>query len=342
MNDDEIPFSSPDSGILIKSAFSGDLCVKVESNHVPFINFATLGVTDEYAILVVPIDFDLYDGFNLDVEPNNNTAMAQMGLSTNSVGINSQQITTIAGVFDDDTDQDVYLLPTPDSTVNLNVIVMPSGIPGNGSEQTMQSLEVVAADGNEVIAKIEPEIGMMNLTMSALPLTDYYVRTGQPDNPVTNNAHYVFQWQTADGQNPQEQDDNANDSDTGAEVASPISFGNLTSYFIGGQMTGSADTDWWQIEADSGNTIQLFCSSWQIGSGVRDLTVALHDSSAANVLQMQTEDQINGIQWTDQAGATAAAVITSSTGNHFIKLNASSFSLGVSGRIYQCGIHVFQ
>jgi hypothetical protein len=338
-NDDAVIGSSPDSTLYYHAINTENLCIKVEDVSTFSGSTPEGGSTFIYAIVALPIDFDLYDDFNIDTEPNDTTNTAQTNLSTFQYS-GFQESTSILGEFNNSSDIDNYQLLTPFETLGLQIIAKPSGNTGYGGTSDIGSLEIISADGTEILAQINPSLGVSEIFIPAQAGTNYIVQSNSPTLPIGDNPFYSLFWKTIDGLNPQESNDTANNLFTGAEVANPISQPFATSHFIGGTLSGVSDTDWWSFEANTGDTINLYCSSWYIGSGVRNATFNIFESPILPPLQTEVEVENQQLNWSNQINATTPEIPVSTSTTHYLSIDANLFSNTVTGRYYQCGIHV--
>jgi hypothetical protein len=323
--------------LLYRATQTSNHCLRVEDLST-FQGLPPEGGSDYgYALSVLPIDFELYDEFNVDTEPNDLPGGAQTGLS--AVGFPPDEFAWISGVFGSDGDVDVFALHVGADVLEMDVEFTPSGTTGHGGTVDIQNLEVLSGDGSSILAMLDATKGTpRGIRLPVQQDTTYLVRVGSPTLPLGDNPFYSIAWRTRGTQNQQESDDAGNGAAAGAEVATPIISPFQTSHFIGGTLSGASDTDWWSFQAEAGSSINVFCSSWRVGSGVRDATVALFDDPGTAALQQEVEVETVDLAWAD--GGTLPPVPATTTGTHYLRLSASTFSSSVTSRHYVCGFHV--
>lgn len=297
----------------------------------------------DYELIVLPVDADLYDGFNVDVEPNDGTATAQANLTTFGTGANLS--TLVLGAFDSSDDIDVYELNIPDGAVRAQVNFTPSfGADGYGSTTEVGQVEIYESDGSQVYARIDPRTGVESIVAPVSPSTTYFVAVDPPGSGASgDNPFYVLPLSTTATENEREADDVGNDASGSAEMPSSSTFGSQTSYFIGGTLPPPGDTDWWQVSAEAGDEIALFCSSWRIGSGVRDATFSIYDDPGSAPLQSEQESEDSDVAWSDGLpNASMSAITATQSGAHYLRVEGATYDADVSGAFYDCGLHVLE
>lgn len=332
-NDDSVTSGSVDSELYYHSTEDQTLCVSITDYSDEGDSAFT------YDLAVLPIDFDLYDEFNEDTEPNDDTAAAQT-LTTTDAGTD-QVFTRVAGILDSDTDADVYQFDTPANTAAATWSFTPSDTDGYGSTSSTGIVRIYDSDETTVLAELDQQAGSSGFFLPLAPTTTYYVEVNAPaGGALGSNPFYVQNLVTSTTINPQEMDDTANNDAATAEVATPIAGNGIVSHYIGGTLSGASDTDWWSFDATAGDSIALACSSWRIGSGVRDATVSVFEDPMGSALQTETENEAEDLLWSDTTTATMSPVPVSTTATHYFRIEASTFDATVTGRYYSCGIHV--
>ena len=246
----------------------------------------------------------------------------------------NEKISLSLNVFDN------YLVSTPLNSVSARIVIPGNGVHGYGGTTQAQQLDIIEASSSNVLARINPSIGVREIWLPVQQSSDYYIQTSQPQIPRGDNPSYTLFWQTLSQQNQQETNNVANNNSAGAETPSSFPNGIYTSYFIGGTLAGAIDTDWWRFNANAGDIVNLYCDSWHTGSGVRNFTAQIYFNPMNPALQTGTESQTAGLVWANTTNATAPPVNITNSGVHYLMIHASLFANDVVGRHYQCGIHV--
>lgn len=333
-NDDSVTEGGLGSTFQYLPETTGTACIAVA-------DFQGAAAGLDYQLLVLPVDFALYDDFNLDTEPNDGTADAQTGLT--AFGTGATLFTNVLGEFDPSGDVDVYQWDVPPGAVGGEVTFTPSfGSDGYGSTTEVGRVELYESDGTQVYARLDPRLGADGIVAPLSPSTTYFVAIHPPASGASGtNPFYVAPLSTTETENEQETDDVANDASTSAETPSPLTSGSQASYFVAGALPSPGDTDWWQVSADAGDAIALFCASWRIGSGVRDATFSVYDDPASAALQSEQEVEDDDVAWSDGVtGASMPAVTASQSGPHYLRVDGTTYDAEVSGAFYLCGVHV--
>ena len=334
--------SSSQISLTYRSVADGLYCMKVE-DYSTFIGSAPQGGTEfDFYVYALPIYFNDYDEYNLDTEPNESTVQAQTGLSLIE-GVSTQ----IAGGFNSGNDIDVFQISTSSLAKTLSLTTSPVGPTGYGSTNHFEYLEVIANNGMDIIARVCPSSGTDEIMIPVQIDTDYFVKVSQPSLPLGNNPFYLLSWNERAVENQQESHEPNNNSPVSAEVGidilagiSPLPANLVSVYFIGGELNGLSDNDWWQFEVNTGEKIVLNCHSSNKGSGVNDATFSIFDNPMALPLQSETENPLTGLRWSDEVNSTRPAVAVNSASTHFLNISASDFSSEVLGRSYSCDIFV--
>lgn len=343
-NDDLIPRTSSNSEIIFRAESDATYCIEVQ-DYFTFSNTTPLnpqGPNFAYEVRAIPIDFDLFDYFNLDTEPNNTSGAAQEPLSSVSNLLNPQLSFGILGDFSATSDTDFYKITTPAEAESLDMLFMPDGIPGFGSDSPFSTVSVYGASGTQLLAQVDVAQGIDSIRVPVSENTDYFVSIDAPNSLPGTNNYYSLKLNTADenAQNYQETLEPLNNNPATPESGFPSgqTAGGFDGYFIAGELTGGSDTDWWKFEVinyGSDYEIVLNCVSWRSGSGVRNANFALFDNVNQAALQSETETIDADVAW--GAGASLPAV-PAQPGFYFLKVSADSFSSSVLGRFYRCGI----
>jgi hypothetical protein len=300
------------------------------------------GPTFAYRAVMVPVDFALYDFYNQDIEPNDDTLTPQTGLSFD-IGNTQQLRTDFAGVLSATTDVDVYQWQAPLGGLAFNLYFTPDGSNGFGSTQDPGIIRVYEEDGVTVLAELDVQKGSQRL--ASVPIVagnDYFFEVNWPAGAASGaNDFYYLKFRTLDTVNAQELDEAGNDVATGAEIAPPTLDGTTTRHFIGGSIA-APDDDWWSFQANAGDTVVLVCSAWRAGAGVRDATFSIHADPAMAALETETEVETENINWSDtSSSASKGAVNITTTGTHYLHIASTLQDPNVTSGHYLCGIHVF-
>jgi hypothetical protein len=341
--DDAFPRQSTDSELFYHVVADGTYCVKVWEFSDWNGDMAEGGPTYKYRVGTVPIDFAVYEQYNLDTEPNDSTSAPQSNLSY-GLSQSNQNFTTFAGSFASGTDVDVYEITTPAAAVGMSTTFTPSGSDGNGSTQGPGNVSIYAADGTTMVGFLDYQKGADGF--SSVPVmenTTYYLEVARPAGSAGANDSYAIKFRTTEQLNPQETNDSANDASGGAEIAvGQVSPNNAktNSFFIGGTLTGLPDTDWWKISASEKDVIVVACSALRAGGGVV-ATVSLYGPDATNMLQSETETEAADILWSAHPTKASMAPITAAaTGDYYVEISGSIQNANNTGNWYMCGVHV--
>jgi len=342
LNNNLIGSSSLDSEIAIHVLDTGTYCLKVEDYSTYSGNTPEGDPTFGYRAVALPLDFDLYDTYNVDTEPNDSTGSAQTGVSFD-VASDLQISTNFAGMLAPG-DVDVYEWTAPTGALGLYLYFTPPGNDGFGSTQDPGIVRFYENDGTTVLAELDVQAGSDRF--SSVPITAgnaYFLEVNFPQSASAGaNDFYYLKFRTTDTLNDQETDDTANDDASGADTAVGSVDGDATRHYVGGTLT-APDTDWWAFQASAGNSIVLRCSSWRAGSGVRDATFAVFDNPQGSHLQTETEVEAADVYWSDSSSsASMGAVAVTTTGTHFLRISATNQDANVTSNHYLCGIHVYQ
>jgi hypothetical protein len=334
-NDDD--YNTPsNSQVYYKNTSESSLCIKFE-DVFSATNTSVQGTGLNYIVRVRPINFSL-QGFNLESEPNDSIGQAE-AISTFST-FGNQIGSVIMAEQQNNTDIDTFFTTSPVDSAGVILRVAENGNTGYGGTSNLGILELINPNGIDVLAQVTPENGVQEIFVPIQPSTQYYIRTRNPVTPRGDNPFYFLQLSSLDQINPQETNEVGNNTAAGAETPSAIPNGASTSYFIGGNLAGGSDADWWQFDAQAGDTVNLFCSSWFIGSGVRNFTASVYFDPMMSSIQTGAENQTTGLSWSENSNATAPAITISSSGTHYLEIEADQFSADVLSRHYQCGIHI--
>jgi hypothetical protein len=353
--DDAYPRISTDSEMVFRATETGTYCLEVLEFAQWVGDPAPAKNGLDYRAVVVPIEFDIYETQNIEVEPNDTAGTATSGLSV-AVLQSGQHFTQLAGLLDMAADEDWFEFTAPAGAIAFSVDLTPAG-PGGSAVSGFGSTNGPGLIGlynnaSALIGEVDNALQPMGLDgMSSLPVAaaqTYRVRIQRPAAGVGANDFYFLKVFTQDTLNPQELDDTGNNLSGGAEigVSQPVSPQGVISTFIGGTLT-EGDVDWWTFDAPgspiAGQELSVACSSWAAGSGVRGMEVHYENGAATNN-KTQIESQANGVLWSNapNPGVTDAAVSITEAGVHLIKLEnlAATVDSGALAKHYLCGLHV--
>jgi len=339
----DYPYNGDDSDMVVHIKKAGDYCLKVEDYSTYKEGETPEGsYTFTYRVFWVPIDFDLYDYYNLDKEPNNATGEAQ-AITTYSEDVDVYWFSNVAGHFDTGSDVDVYSFKTPVGAVTGHVY-FPWG--GTGSTSTPGMVRLLDGMGNTV-AELDQQGSARQISVHVTGDTDYHLQVNRKDSDLGDHDFYFLKMRMTDYQNPQEIEPN-NDGMTASVAMGKTNSGNpkLFSHYVGGQLDGgtggvwAADEDWWSFEADQGKEVILSCKSVRYGTGLIKPEFAIVDSNLT-VMQSETEKPDANLYWSStSSSASKKAVKITSTGTHYLRIKATEKKADVSSSTYQCGIHV--
>ncbi len=339
--DDSFPRASTDSELFIRIPATGKYCIKVWefsdwANQEPIEGDPTFA----YEVMAVPIDTQIYTGFNEDAGSNDTTGTAQV--LTFNTGDSGMIGGNFFGLLETGTDVD---------TVTLNVYFTPWGPEGFGSTGGPGVVNLLAADGTTVVAQLDYQQGSDGISQVPVSAnTDYFVEVKRPNANVGANDFYFFKFFTGDatGQNPQETNDAANSAHTAAEVATAGMSNNpaTTLHFLGGTIP-AGDTDWWTVPSafPAGSEVVVACSSWRAGSGVGDMTVELFEDPAGSADVTDTELETVDLLWSNNSSPnstpTKNAWALKAQGTPYLKISSTKANAsGATSTHYLCGFHL--
>ena len=337
---DDTSSSNPDSRIAWHATESGTYCMKVADVD------DRGGPTFGYRAVVVPMAFEIYDFYTVDVEPNNTPQEPQTGIVYEESSTN-QIYTDYAGLFDATDDVDVYEVVTPAAGVAFGLEFNPQyGSNGYGSTAELGPVAIYESNGTDMLAYLDPSKGADGFSQVPLvPESTYYVSVAAPPGTLGSNPFYYLDFYTRSSVNHQELNDAANAvPETADPVPVPTVDGNAKRHYIGGTLdtSGAGDTDWWEFQADAGGTVRIYCSSWRDGSGVRDATFGVYADPAGSALQEETEVEDAQVYWSTSSSASMDEVDIATDGTHYFKVTGSVQADGITSNHYVCGLHVYE
>ncbi len=350
--DDQTPRISTDSELFFRVETAGTYCARVMEFSEWYGDTPEGDPSYSYRLIMLPIDFDLYDYHNEDSDAttagsNDTVGTAQDSLSVNT-GDTSMVFTQLAGMLDPGDDVDVFEIIPPSNTLGLNTNFGPSGIDGYGSTTGPGILNVLMADGVTVLAQLDYQNGSDGF--SQVPVTaglTYYVWVERPGTTMGANDFYFMKYSTSDQLNTQEttgpevNETHAN-ADTDTNPQTDPNTGTV-SHFLGGNMPIN-DVDFWSFaDVTAGDQIAVACSSQRAGSGVGDFTVDWFEQASdipGTVAQTDLETATQDIYWGTGANPSKGPVTATVTGTHYMRISATTDISGVTSRHYLCGVHV--
>lgn len=327
-NDDAIT-GGRDARLVHHIVDAGTYCLRVsEANDES-------GPTYEYGVQAVPIDFALYDGYNLDAEPNDTPDAPQTGLTFFTDTATGQISATLVGVFEDASDVDVLEVSAPAGAVWTSILLEPSGSDASGATVELGEVSVFSEDVR--VARVDATDGIPELGAPIEEATTYQIAIASSGD-LGANPFWVVHFRTSDGDNTLE---GSGDNDSAAMAETPSGFTLLgrTSYFIGGELA-AGDVDWWAIDADADDTLELSCSAVRLGSGARDMEVSLYGDPGVAALQTETETATAFLRWGSFSDASEAGIVATETRTYHLSLAAGTNDPDVASRYYRCGVFV--
>ena len=347
--DDAFPRLTTDSEMFYRVETAGTYCLKVEE----FSDWA--GQTPEggpnffYNAISLPIVFADFDEFNEDTEPNDTLAAPQANLTYLVSQMSGLNFTQLAGVFDADTDVDVWQYDAPNITIDpgniysMELSFTPSGIDGFGGTTSPGIINIYdAADTTTALARLDVANGSEGF--SAVPIVpggSYLIEVErEAAGAAGSNPFYFMKMGAQLFLNQVEADDTLNNTSAGAESITPSPM--TTSHFLYGDLP-AGDEDWWIVpNVAAGQNIIVSCSAQRNGAGVGDLTVEYFSTTPGGAaVQTDTETAMQDILWADQIpGASQGEITGTAAGDHYFRMSSTTDIPGVSSRTYLCGIAV--
>lgn len=342
-NNNRITGGGFDSEIAYRVTETGTYCMRVQDWSTWTNNTPAGGPTFGYRAVMVPVDFDLYEFYNEDTEPNDTTAAPQSDL-TFTVGATSLQLSTdLAGTFSSPADVDVYEWTAPQSALAFNLYFTPSGTDGFGSTLGPGIINVYESDGATILAQLDVTKGADRF--ASVPVVEnetYFIEVNTPvGSAASTNPFYYLKFNTRNTINGQEQLAEAvNNSSATPETAPPEIDGAVTRHYVGGLLP-VPDEDWWTFQAPAGATVALACSAWRAGGGTRDALFEIYQDPQGSPLESETEGESADVLWSDTSSdASNPAVAITTTGTHYFRVAATQQDANVTSAFYLCGIHV--
>lgn len=345
-NDDALAYDTADSELLFRAPHTGSYCLQVW-DWSDWMGLAPLG--DEsffYEVGVVPLDFDVMEGFTVDSDPNPRNDSAQ---SAQSPELGEVSVEHVVGLLEPAADEDFYLLRPETGTTDVIVHMAPGGPTGSGSTVTPGVVRVIAADEVTVLAEVR---GQPDPNQSPLPRLIYlpvppgmarlYIQVTRPDDSLGGNDFYVLKYFTREYRLHQgEEDELGNDLPDGAELVEREDGDDLSAHVMGTLVPG--DTDYWSFEANAGELLTLSCGGQRWGSGIRGMQVAVVDALDPLIpLEIETETDLAEIDWSlsHPIEGSRPAVAVPMTGTYLLQVDllAGSQDLTVASSYYRCSL----
>jgi hypothetical protein len=342
-NDNPTEFSTADSRLYTILPEDGTYCVRVAECWTVKSNPAAqclspkekIGTYYELRVFEL-IDDGPGDSNTADPEAGNDPASATDVdfVASQSGGYFSAYVW---GYYENETDIDVFTFTLPpdipvDPGARAHAVLraVPSGDLASGSTTPTGEIYVVDPAVLDVpVARIDPS---KTLELNA-PLEvdkEYYLFVTRPAGTQEPNDFYFLSEFPGWG-NPVEIDDAGNSDVATAEA---LDLADADSAFIEGDLLPITDLDHFAVDVPSGMTaVTAVCGSRTRGSGLRQMTISLHDQAgtllAAGATDIETATQLAIVQ--DAPVGAATGVI--------LKLQAPLQDPATSGAFYQCGVH---
>jgi hypothetical protein len=264
------------------------------------------------------------------------------------------------GLFDTTTDVDVFTINIPsDLTLASNeravgqVLPLIPGTSGNGSTGPVGKIYVVdPADPNHHFAEIDATVGVdpskslvPDISVPLKVNTPYYLYVTRTSGTAGNNEFYYFQHYVYSS-NPLETAEGAGASftpknDTPATAFALTASTSGPSYFIEGDISASADVDYFSAAVPTGLTdftVSLVCGAQRSGSGLRGLKLSVFKSDGTTLLV--TDSTVTEAATTD-ARLKELALGTEKT-KIVLKVEATQTQdANVTSTFYRCGVHFY-
>lgn len=220
---------------------------------------------------------------------------------------------------------------------------------GSGSTSELESVQLINATDNTVVAEIKPsaETGVKvsstewdrELFAPVVKGQAYFLKVTRAGAGGANDFYYSFFNPDVDS-NPLEAQEVLNSVPATAETLTTTDNAGTLQAFIEGDL-GAADLDHFKLATGGKTKIGVFCSAQDTGSGLRGFKASLFrgDGITAIAGATATEVQDDGI---DLSGAMGAGIdIPAGETNIVVKLEAASQDAVVTSSAYHCGIALF-
>ena len=328
-NDDSVPRINTDSEIITRIPNTGTYYVEV----LEFSDWRDDDMVEpegdpsySYTITASTVNLSAA-GVTNDGETGDDDASAQ------AFGVMSGRLNLLLGTLEDGTDVDVFSFTIPAGMTlnNLSAEIMPEGTSGYGSTSAAGNIEISAVGSTDVLARINQSMGQGALSPS-LGAGDYLMRVSHAGGRIGTNDFYVFKV-TLGTENTPEAAEMANDMLAGAEaLESETRPSGTRSAFLLANLISDTDVDHFSLTPMAGEQLTAVCGSQSSGSGVRGLTMSIHDATGT-MLTSGTESA------TSSALVRNFAVPAGST-SLIVRLSKTSQDAEVTSDFVRCGFHL--
>ncbi|MDE0882024.1 MAG: DUF4215 domain-containing protein [Myxococcota bacterium] len=267
------------------------------------------------------------ESVNLETENGNDAENAQVLTWSERYHYN-----WIVGDFADENDVDVFSFNIPTSEeagdrTQFDMNIFKASASGNGATHKVGRVWVADSDGVIVARKTMPndfETFSPNLAPG-----DYTFWVEHPgDSAGSNDFYTLLVYRRSD--NDPETEEETNGSLASAESLSLSPNGSLKSAFFLAQLP-EGDVDYFRVDLAASQRLSVVCRSRTSGSGVIDLSVAVHDADD-NELSSDSEGS-------DKAYISDANAGLSEAGPLYIRLSKIGQVEDVRGHFVRCGVH---
>ena len=345
-NDDPIPQSQNDSQLTTVLPADGQYFLKINecwSNYDTCAGTADKEFTD-YTIFA----------FNLNPEDLGTVADVEGSETAIDYAVNAgpgtgYYATTVYGMFDTDTDVDVFPFTVP-SDIQITtgrttayVEATLTGTEANGSTvpQGKIWIEDGAVAGTRLAeidgTKMDPQQGF-TLSLPVVLNNQYKLFVEHPDGlPSGTNPFYVLTQYNGGSNQPEAEllvGGTNNTRLTAEAMPTGMTAAGNTAYFVSGDLAGADAVDWFSFDVlgVAGDKMYATCSGQRIGSGLRGLKFTVFrsdDTPVAGATATETAD----------ANASLADPVDFPVGDTtlWLKVEKASQEPSVLGTYYQCG-----
>jgi len=329
-NDDSVPRVNTDSEIITRLPNAGTYYIEV----LEFSDWrADDGVEPEgdpsysYNLTVTRIN-PMAETVTVDAEAGDDDASAQ------AFPVTAGTINLLLGTFEDGTDTDVFSIAVPAGMAlnNLSAEIMPSGPTGYGSTSDAGNIELANAEGTAVIARINQSMGQSDLGPTVAESTTYLVRVTHSGGRIGTNDFYVLKV-TIGAENTPEAFETENDMLAGAEALdSMVRPDGTRSAFLLANLISDEDVDHFSLAPMAGEQLTAVCGSASSGSGVRGLTLSIHNA-AGTMLTSASESATESALVRDFA-------VPAGSSSLIVRLSKTSQDAEVTSDFVRCGFHL--
>ncbi|MBW2530727.1 MAG: PPC domain-containing protein [Deltaproteobacteria bacterium] len=339
--DDAVPRVSTDTELFYRAAETGQVCLKLEEFTTWYGEAAEGGPTFTYKVIATDLEDEQPEN-NEDAEPNDSAGAAQELTFQTGTGGNYAYL---YGTFATADDVDVYAFTQGASEVNTYLYFMPDGPggfgdgaeQGHGSTADLGLVNVSDMEGN-LLASLDVSLGSDSLGLPLDPGSEVAIWVQRPAGSSTGGNDFYFLKQTnlqTDNDREGEDADGTNDT---AATAESLSFSEGSAYVLG-FIDPVSDVDYFSFTASAGDTFNIACGSIRSGSGLEDVTFAVH-AEDDSVVRSETETATADVLWIDDyPDASDDALTISEAGTYYLVVSAGGQSPDVSSNFYRCGVH---